>query len=50
MTQTTHPTPQQVRDWMSQRQAECKAPPTPERIREELGWQMLRDQEALQPR
>lgn len=41
MTLTTKPTPQQVRQWMQQRQVERKPVPTPEQIRTELGWWML---------
>lgn len=37
------PTKQQVRDWMQQRQAEHKPPPTPEQIRRELGWGLVKD-------
>lgn len=38
MNPITRPTPQQVRDWMKQRQVEQRPPPTPEQIRRELGW------------
>lgn len=41
MTQTTHPTPQQVRDWMEQRQREHAPPPTPDEIRRQLGWDLI---------
>lgn len=41
MKPVTQPTPQQVRDWMQQRQVEHKPPPTPREIREQLGWWML---------
>jgi hypothetical protein len=40
MTHTTHPTQQQVRTWMQQRQVERTPPPTPEQIRRELSWNM----------
>ncbi|MGZ3351744.1 MAG: hypothetical protein ACXU89_22685 [Xanthobacteraceae bacterium] len=35
------PTPQQVRDWMKQRQVEKKPPPTPEQVRQVLGWHLI---------
>jgi hypothetical protein len=35
------PTPQQVRDWMKQRQVEKSPPPTPEQVRQQLGWHLL---------
>jgi hypothetical protein len=41
MTAVTHPTPQQVRDWMARQVAEHTPPPTPEQIRQELGWHLL---------
>jgi hypothetical protein len=41
MTQTTHPSKEAVRQLM-QRHREEKTPPlSPERIREELGWNLL---------
>lgn len=48
MTPVTHPSPQQVRDWMKQRQAEQKPPPTPEEIRRELGWELVRDNQSAE--
>jgi hypothetical protein len=42
--QTTHPSKQQIRQFMQQRQADRTPPPTPERIREQLGWKMLKDE------
>lgn len=42
MTPATHPTSQQVRDWLQQRQTERKPPPTPEQIRRELGWDLIK--------
>jgi hypothetical protein len=51
MTQTSKPSNQQVRNWMHQRQADRSPPPSPERIKEELGWRMIEDErEAKQPR
>ena len=41
MATVTHPTKEQVRAWMSQRQIERAAPPTPADIRQQLGWSML---------
>jgi hypothetical protein len=35
------PTPQQVRDWMKQRQINHRALPTPEEIRRQLGWNLI---------
>lgn len=51
MTQTSKPSNQQVRDYMAKRREAATPPPTPERIREQLGWQMLKDErEAQRPR
>lgn len=36
------PTPQQVRDWMNQRQVVKTPPPTLEKIRQELGWNLIK--------
>lgn len=44
MTQTTHPPKEQVRDLMMRRAKSTEPPPTPERIREELGWRMIKDE------
>jgi hypothetical protein len=49
MTHTTQPSKHAVRHWQQQRLAEHKPPPTPERIREELGWGMLKDEREAQP-
>jgi hypothetical protein len=35
------PTKEQIRDWMQQRQAEKKPPPTPAQVREQLGWHLI---------
>lgn len=39
-TAVQHPTKEQVRAWMRQRQVEHAPPPTPQDIRRELGWQL----------
>lgn len=39
--QANHPTKEQVRSFMQQRQVERKPPPSPEEIRRQLGWAML---------
>jgi hypothetical protein len=35
------PSKEQVRQWMQQRQVEHKPPPTPEQVRQQLGWHLL---------
>ncbi len=40
-TKTTHPTKQQVREWMESRQVEHEPPPTPEEVRKQLGWDLI---------
>lgn len=42
MTAITHPTPAQVRDWMRQQIEAKKAPPSPDEIRRELGWNLVK--------
>jgi hypothetical protein len=42
-TQTTHPSKEAVRSLLLQRRADRTPPPTPERIREQLGWRLLTD-------
>ncbi len=44
MTQTTHPPKEVVRELMQARAKSTEPPPTPERIREELGWRMIKDE------
>lgn len=39
---TTHPTKQQVRNWMQLRQHSRLAPATAEEIRRQLGWGLVR--------
>jgi hypothetical protein len=46
MTHVTHPTPAQVREWMQQRQAERTPLPTPDQIRQQLGWHLLSNKSA----
>jgi hypothetical protein len=41
MAQTSKPTPQAVRTWMHQRQADRSPPPSPEQVRMELGWKLV---------
>lgn len=41
MTQTTKPKKEQVRSFMAARQQQRTPPPSPERIREELGWNLI---------
>jgi hypothetical protein len=41
MTQVTHPTKQEVRDFMASRRQELGPPPSPEMIREQLGWRLV---------
>jgi hypothetical protein len=41
MTQTTHPTPQELRDYLAGRRQEGKPPPEPAEIRRRLGWGLL---------
>lgn len=37
----SQPRKEQVRDWLDRRQAEHTPPPTPEQIREQLGWRLI---------
>jgi hypothetical protein len=55
--QSNHPDKQDVRNWIHRRhlerqaESERKPVPTPERIREELGWDLIEaEREAQQPR
>lgn len=43
----THPDKQLVRDLMLQRQADRTPPPSPERIREMLGWKLIEAEQQL---
>ena len=49
MTDTTKPTKQRVRDWLEQRIADEDAPPTPEEIREQLGWRTVPNRDEVAP-
>ncbi len=42
MSTMNYPTKQQVRDWLSLRQAQHKPPPDIKQIRRELGWDLLK--------
>jgi hypothetical protein len=47
---TTHPSKEQVRDWLRLRRtlAYPAPPPSPEQIRRELGWDLIRaEQDAM---
>jgi hypothetical protein len=51
MTQTTHPSKEQVRILMAKHREERTPPLSPEEFRRQLGWEMLKDErEAQQPR
>lgn len=41
MAQTTHPQKQEVRDYLRARSESREPPPSPDRIRELLGWKLL---------
>jgi len=41
MKQTSKPDKQRVRDYMQQRQAEQKPPPTPDEVRRQMGWDLM---------
>ena len=42
MATTTHPSKETVHSWFMQRRAEKTPPPSPEQIRRELGWDLVR--------
>jgi hypothetical protein len=42
MTTTTHPTKQDVRAYLQRRTHDSKPPPSPEAIRRELGWELVK--------
>jgi len=44
------PSKEAVRSWFAQRQAEHSPPPSPERIRQELGWRMTQPYTGPQSR
>lgn len=37
----SHPSKEQVRQWMSERSKERKPPPDRKQIRKELGWELI---------
>jgi hypothetical protein len=39
--QTTHPNKEEVRQFMAKRREESEPPPSPERVREMLGWHLI---------
>lgn len=41
MTPVSHPTPKQVREWMTAPARKEGPPPAPEEIRRQLGWGLL---------
>lgn len=43
MTKVIQSTPAQVRAWFQQRQIDRTPPPSPEEIRRQLGWQLIRE-------
>lgn len=43
----TKPSKQAVRDWMRRGVQEHRAPQSPEEVRDELGWHMDREDEAI---
>lgn len=43
MTPVTHPSPQQVRDWMCSPARKEGPPPSLEEIRRQLGWGLVRN-------
>jgi hypothetical protein len=49
MTQVTHPSKDQVRQYMARRQADRSPPPSLEEIRRQLGWGLVEAEcEAIQ--
>lgn len=44
MTKTTHPPKEQVRAWSVRRRTERTPPPSPDQIRRELGWDLVRQE------
>lgn len=49
MTQQTHPTKEQIRQYLEARQAERCPPPSMQEIRRQLGWDMLRQVTSATP-
>jgi hypothetical protein len=48
MTTTTHPDKAVVRQYMERRRGEKEPPPSPERIRQELGWYLVEAERKAQ--
>ncbi|MES3024674.1 MAG: hypothetical protein V4857_24150 [Pseudomonadota bacterium] len=46
--QIIHPSKEQVRAYMAEREAARRPPPTPEEIRRQLGWRMVSDEDDKQ--
>ncbi len=46
MDQTKQPTKEAVRNWLQSRQEERRPLPDAQQIRRELGWEMVRDEQA----
>jgi hypothetical protein len=42
MASTTHPSKQLVRTWLARRAHDAKPPPSPDAIRRELGWELVK--------
>lgn len=49
MTHATHPTKEQVRDWLRRQLEERRAPPPPEQVRADLDWHMVSGPRRVQP-
>lgn len=43
---SSKPTKEQVRHWLDRQVSEHRPPPSPEQIRRELGWDLLKDERA----
>lgn len=46
MATTTHPSKESVRNWANTRRAEKTPLPSPEEIRRQLGWDMVRQKNS----
>jgi hypothetical protein len=46
MTQVTHPSAQQVREYLAKRIKERTPPPAPDEIRRQLGWELIEAERA----
>lgn len=47
MASTTHPSKEQVRQWMSERQEQRTPPPSPQEVKRQLGWGLLYEMDPL---